>query len=99
MNKQELVTNLVAATQISKKATEDLVGALGEVAYAALAAGEDVTLPGIGKLSVTLRKARIGRNPKTGEEVRIAAKNAIRFSTAKVMKEAINAPARKAKKK
>lgn len=55
-----------------------------------LAAGGEVTLPGIGKLSVKHKEARTGRNPSSGEAIEIAAKNAPHFSAAKALKDAVN---------
>jgi DNA-binding protein HU-beta len=52
--------------------------------------GGEVTLPGLGKLSVKTSAARTGRNPKTGETLEIAAKNKPHFSAAKALKDAVN---------
>jgi len=56
----------------------------------ALLAGEDVTLNGIGTFKVAERKARVGRNPKTGESIDIAAKKALTFKASKTIKDLLN---------
>ena len=99
MNKQELVANIAGVNGISKKQAEDVLDSIGEVVTEVLAAGDEVTLPGIGKLSAVQRAARTGRNPQTGEEVKIAAKRAPKFSAAKALKDALNAKPAKGKKK
>ena len=99
MNKQELVTALATANGLSKKQADEIVESISSAIATALTAGEEVTLPGIGKLSVVQRAACTGRNPQTGEEVKIAAKRAPKFSAAKALKDALNAKPAKGKKK
>lgn len=99
MNKQELVAALATANGVSKKQAEETIDALTEVISTTLATGDEVTLPGIGKLTVVSRAARTGRNPQTGAEVKIAAKQAPKFSAAKALKDALNVKAPKGKKK
>lgn len=77
---------------ISKAVAEAVVNSLTAIIEGELANGGEVTLPGIGKLSVAQRAAREGRNPATGEALKIAAKKAIKFSVAKALKDAVNAP-------
>lgn len=90
MNQADLITSLANEADVNKTSTESVIKALGGVVQAALAAGEDITLPGIGKFSVTAKPAREGRNPRTGETVQIAAKNAPKFTAAKALKDALN---------
>lgn len=92
MNKQELVAALAEKTGISKKQAGEAIDALGEAVSAALAKGDEVTLPGLGKLTVEHKEARKGRNPSTGEAIDIPAKNAPKFSAAKALKDAVNEP-------
>lgn len=99
MNKSELVAALASANGLSKKQADEVVDSISTAISTALAAGDEVTLPGIGKLSVVARAARTGRNPQTGEEVKIAAKRAAKFSAAKALKDALNVKAVKSKKK
>ncbi len=84
---------------ISKTMAEAVIDTMTNAITKELAGGGEVTLPGIGKLSVTQRAARVGRNPMTGEALKIAAKKAVKFGAAKGLKDAVNAaPAKKGKK-
>lgn len=89
MNKSDLVAAIKPAGA-SAAMTESVLDALGKVTRHVLATGGEITLPGIGKLSVSKRAARTGRNPRTGEELQIAAKNAPKFTAAKALKDAVN---------
>ncbi len=89
MKKSELVA-LIKPANASAAVTESILDALGSVVQEQLAKGGEVILPGIGKLSVTERSARTGRNPQTGEEILIDAKKAPKFSAAKALKDAVN---------
>jgi len=60
-----------------------------DVITAALAAGEDVTIPHFGKFKVEERAARVGRNPRTGEKIKIAAKTVPRFRASRVLRERV----------
>ncbi len=92
MTKAELVTALANKTGLTKKQVNEVLAELAQVAYKEARVG--FTIPGIGKLVVASRKARMGRNPATGETIRIPAKKVLRFRIAKAAKDAI-APARK----
>lgn len=90
MNKAELVKAVAAHSGIEMKGvTENVIESLGTIVQQALANGEEVTLPGLGKISVTERAARTGRNPQTGEEIQIAARRAPKFSASKALKDAV----------
>ena len=80
MTKAELVTRLAESGNITKKQAEQILIVLGEAVKGALQKGEKTVLPGIGSLSCIERKARTGRNPRTGEEIRIPAKRTAKFS-------------------
>ncbi len=84
---------------VPKAVAEAAVDTLTAVIERELTTGGEVTLPGIGKLSVTQRAARTGRNPATGEALKIPAKKAIKFGVAKALKDAVNAPPAKKGKK
>lgn len=99
MNQAALIAKVAEAAKVSKANADEIIKALGEVATAALVAGDDVTLPSLGKLSVATRAAREGRNPATGEPLKIAAKIAAKFSPAKALKDALNATPAKGKPK
>ena len=89
MNKQELAAALYEEAATTKKEANAMLDALGVVVAKVLASGDEITLPGIGKLSVKKRAARIGRNPATGEELKIKAKKVPHFSAAKALKDAV----------
>jgi DNA-binding protein HU-beta len=88
MNKDELIEAVATKTGLPKKDIDLVLKATGEVAQAVVANGDEVVLPGIGKLSVIEKAARIGRNPQTGAEIQIAAKKAPKFGAAKALKDA-----------
>lgn len=98
MNQSELIAQVAAAAEVSKTDAEHILKTASEVVQQALAGGDDVVLPGLGKFSVNERAARTGRNPATGEEIKIAAKRVPKFSAAKALKDAVAAPAKKGKK-
>lgn len=89
MNQAQLIAAITDKTDLSKGQTETLLKIVGEVVTTALANGEEVTLPGLGKLSVKTTTARKGRNPATGAEIDIPAKNVPKFSAAKALKDAV----------
>lgn len=89
MNQADLINALSNEASLTKKEAEGILKKLGDVVAAELVEGGEVTLPGIGKLSVKKRAARTGRNPKTGEELKIKAKTVPHFSAAKALKDAV----------
>lgn len=89
MNQAELIAAVTEKTDLSKKQTESLLKIVGDVVTSALESGGEVTLPGLGKLTVKAKAARTGRNPKTGEEIEIPAKTVPHFSAAKALKDAV----------
>lgn len=74
-------------TDVSKKQATAIMEALISLAYKE--AKNKFTVPGLGKLVLRNQKARMGRNPKTGEPIKIAAKRVVKFRVAKAAKEAI----------
>ncbi len=96
MNQKDLIEaindNVISHYEagVSKVVIEAVLATQAETIGVALAKGDEVTLPGIGKLSVKQRAARTGRNPKTGEELKIKAKKVPHFSAAKALKDAVN---------
>jgi DNA-binding protein HU-beta len=87
MTKSQLAGELAQKTGISKKSAEDLLNELATIAYRE--AENSFTIPGIGKLVVVNRKARMGRNPATGETIHIPAKRALKFRIAKSCSDAV----------
>ena len=93
LTKSKVIEALAEETQLSKKDIGAVLAALTELSYAQAAVG--FTIPGLGKLVVQQRKARKGRNPKTGETIKIAAKKVLKFRIAKAAKDAITPPKEK----
>ena len=87
MTKSQVLAGVAAAAEISKKQATAAVEALVVMAYKN--AKNSFTLPGLGKLVLVNRKARIGRNPATGETIQIKAKKVVKFRVAKAAKDAI----------
>lgn len=98
MNQAELISKVASISGESKKAVEAVLKTAADVITAGLQDGADVTLPGLGKLSVKQRAARAGKNPKTGEAIQIQAKKAPHFAAAKALKDAVNPEPKKGKK-
>ena len=89
MNKTELVTAMVAKSGLSKKDAEKALKAFEEVVTEELQAGGKVQLTGFGTFEVIERKERIGRNPKTNEEMPIPASKSPKFKAGKLLKDAV----------
>lgn len=82
MNKGELIAAVSTATGTKASEAKTLVETFTGILEAELKAGGEVTLPGIGKLKVKTRPARVGRNPATGVTIQIPAKRVVKFSPA-----------------
>ncbi len=90
MNKTELIDSIAKNAGLSKKDAEAALQATIESIESALAAGEKVTLVGFGTFEVKERAAREGRNPATGETIKIKASKAPAFKAGKEFKEKVN---------
>ena len=90
MNKAELIAEVAAKAGLSKKDSEKAVTAALDTITASLTAGEKVQLVGFGVFDVKERGARIGRNPKTKEEIEIPASRVPQFKAGKALKEAVD---------
>lgn len=90
MNKPELVNSIASKTGLSKKDCEAALDAFVASVEDALKAGDKVSLVGFGAFEVRKRPARKGRNPKTKEEIMIAASNAPVFKAGRGLKEVVN---------
>lgn len=88
MTKQDLIEK-VAETGMSKKQAGVAVNAILDAIQDSLAAGEKVSLVGFGSFSVNKRPARTGRNPRTGEPLKIKAKKVPVFKAGKALKDAV----------
>ncbi len=91
MNKTDLINVVAAEAEISKKAAEAAVNATLNAISGALKAGDKVQLIGFGTFEVKDVAAREGRNPKTGETIKIAASKKPAFTASKVLKDQVNA--------
>lgn len=89
MNKTELVDAVATSAELSKAAAAKAVDAVVDSVTAALKKGDKVTLIGFGTFEVRERAARTGRNPRTGEEIKIAAAKIPAFKAGKKLKEAV----------
>lgn len=90
MNKDEMVDGIMRASGISKANINRFYDGLVNLAKKKLASDGEFTFPGLGVLRVKTRKAREGRNPKTGEKIRIPRKKVVRFGAYKDLKELLN---------
>ena len=87
LTKSQIAATLAEKVGVTKKQSAQFVEELASLAYKN--AKNTFTLPGLGKLVLVNRKARIGRNPATGEQIQIAAKRVVKFRVAKAAKDAI----------
>jgi DNA-binding protein HU-beta len=95
MTQTQLVRNLAEATEVNNKVARALLDKLTEIAIAEVKKNGIFVLPGLGRLVRVERKARMGRNPATGEAIKIAAKKTVKFKVAKPAKDAIVPPKKK----
>jgi DNA-binding protein HU-beta len=87
MSKSAIVAHFAGKFELKKKTVAQLFEELASLSYRE--AKNAFTIPGIGKLVLVNRKARLGRNPKTGETIQIPAKTVVKFRVAKAAKEAV----------
>ncbi len=87
LTKSQIAADLAEKTGITRKVSLQVLQVLAELAYKH--AKNTFTLPGIGKLVLVNRKARVGRNPATGAEIKIPAKKVVKFRVAKACKDAV----------
>ena len=89
MNKLELVSKVAESAGLTKVAAAKTLKSVLDVITKALANDESVTLIGFGSFSVVTRAARIGRNPQTGKEIKIAERKVVKFNVGKNLKESV----------
>ena len=87
LTKSQIAASIAEKTGITKRTAAEVLDYVAELAYKN--AKNTFTLPGLGKLVLVNRKARTGRNPATGEEIKIPAKKVVKFRVAKAAKDAI----------
>jgi len=92
MTKNQLAAELAEATGTNKKVAGQFLESLNEIAYREARKSGEFTIPGIGKLVKQNRKARMGRNPATGEQIKIPAKTVVKFRIAKAAKDSVLGP-------
>jgi DNA-binding protein HU-beta len=92
MTQTQLVQSLADKCELSKKVAKNVLDTLAQTAIAEVKKNGLFVLPGIGRLVRVDRKARMGRNPATGEAIKIAAKKVVKFKVAKAAKDAIVPP-------
>lgn len=89
MTKAELIDKVASTAKVSKADASKALDAVVDAVKGALKKGQKVTLVGFGTFSVSKRKARKGRNPRTGETLKIAAHKVPKFTAGKTLKDAI----------
>lgn len=89
MTKSQILQALTEKTEMNKKEVVAFMEALADLAYSEVKESGEFTIPGIGKLVKKHRNARMGRNPATGETIKIAAKTVVKFRVAKAAKDAV----------
>ncbi|MBI4050334.1 MAG: HU family DNA-binding protein [Candidatus Doudnabacteria bacterium] len=89
MTKSQLLSALAEKTGMAKKDVVTFLDKMVEMAYHEVRSNGEFTVPGLGKLVKVNRKARMGRNPATGQEISIPAKTVVKFRVAKAAKEAV----------
>jgi DNA-binding protein HU-beta len=94
MRKIEIVTRIADETDLTQVRAEKIVNAILQEIKDALQRGEPVILRRFGSFQVRAKRARMGRNPKTGEEARIPARRIVRFKSGKHFRESVNEASR-----
>lgn len=89
MTKSEVLNAVAEKTGKSRKEVAEFIDTLVGVAYEETKKSGEFTIPGLGKLLKKHREARMGRNPATGEQIKIAAKTVVKFRVAKAAKDSI----------
>ncbi len=90
MTKAELIDAFVKRSELSRPRAEELVNGLFDDIVLALKNGDKVNISGFGTFSVSQRKGRVGRNPKTGEAIEIAPSRAAKFKAGKTLKDSLS---------
>ena len=89
MTKAELIAGIAKETRISKASAEKAINAFTNSVTKALKKGDKLTLTGFGTFSLAKRRARKGRNPQTGKEIKIPANKVAKFKAGKMLKSAV----------
>ena len=89
MTRTQFIESLAEAAAVDRKQAKGFLEAFTAVVERSMKNHDDIPLAGLGKFKVVERKARIGRNPLTGEAIQIPAKTVVKFTIAKALKEAV----------
>ena len=89
MTKADLIDSTANKAALPRQGVEDIINQVFDSIVAALKNGDKVNISGFGTFAVSHRKARTGRNPKTGEAIQIAASRAAKFKAGKGLKESL----------
>lgn len=89
MTQSDIIGHLAEKTGLSKAQAKDAMNQLAEIAKKEVKKNGEFTVPGFGKLVKVKRKARTGRNPSTGEAIKIPAKTTVKFRVGKAMKDSV----------
>ena len=89
MTKAELIASIGKEAKISKASAEKALNAFSNAVTKVLKKGDKLTLTGFGTFTVAKRRARIGRNPQTGKEIKIAATRVAKFKAGNLLKKAV----------
>jgi len=89
MTKTQLVARVSEVTGVSRKQIDDILGSMIETVVRTVKRGESVKISGLGIFRLRKLKARMGRNPQTGEPIKIPARKKVGFSVAKTFKETV----------
>ena len=92
LTKSQIVSHFAEKFELSKKTAGIIIDEVAALAVAETKKAGSFTLPGVGKLVISKRKARVGRNPATGEQINIPAKTVVKMRVAKACKDAIVPP-------
>jgi DNA-binding protein HU-beta len=95
MTQTQLVKEIAAATGVTTKLAKTCIETYAAIAVRETKKNGVFVMPGLGRLVRVDRKARMGRNPATGEKIKIAAKKVVKFRVAKVVKDAVVPPKKK----
>ncbi|MEA2013897.1 MAG: integration host factor subunit alpha [Thermodesulfobacteriota bacterium] len=90
MTKADIIRNIHEKIGISKSDSAHFAESVFEIIKKTLAGGEDIKISGFGKLNIKEKTSRRGRNPQTGEEMKISARRVLTFKSSQVLKKALN---------
>ena len=89
MSKSQIATHIAEKFEMTRRQATEILDEMANLAYSETKKRGEFTVPGVGKLVKQQRKARTGRNPATGESIKIPAKTVVKFRVAKAAKDAV----------